>query len=191
MDVCQDPLETLAHAIAQLLDGAHMSLQNALALLQAAEQIEPSAESAASLLASMGAEEIGKAVLLKQRGHWLLYNSQIRLHTLMFADDPDWTDGASRIHELKPWGTFASRRGPFFSHREKLQALREYYQDVHPQVIEATDSKIVLASLTSLLDALLLRSARRSRTLSTSEWPKTGGVLRCRASVASRASSPP
>jgi len=159
MDGCQDPLESLGQAIVQLLDGAHLALMNARVLLQTAAQVESSSESIASFLASMGAEEIGKAVLLKQRSHWLLYNAQIRLHTRMFADDPNWVDGAERLHEIPSWEQFAGRRGPLFAHVKKLQALREYYLDAHPQVVETTDSKIVLASI----DVFAGRSASQVR----------------------------
>ncbi|MFA5844310.1 MAG: hypothetical protein WC971_05700 [Coriobacteriia bacterium] len=180
MDGCQDPLESLGQDIAHLLDGARLSLQNALVLLQAAAQVESSAESTASFLASMGAEEIGKAVLLKRRGHWLLYNAQIRLHTRMFADDPGWADGAKRLHDIPSWERFADRRGPLFAHAKKLQALREYYQDAHPQVIEATESKIVLASI----DVFAGRSASQVRaTIEDSIYVGLDGEMRWRSPV--------
>lgn len=135
----------------KLLLGVEAALENAQNLLAAASATAVQSESTASFLASIAAEELGKALLLRDRFRILLNNADIRVHSRMFADDPEWIALGQNLASVLPWGTFAGRpgshKGGLHDHVAKLNALRDYYRDALPQVVKATSSELVLASI--------------------------------------------
>ena len=141
-------LAILEDALMQHLAGVDAALESARGLLQAATMVLLGSEPTASYLVSMAAEEIGKALLLRRRERALLHNAETRLHTQLFRDDPFWIDGAKHLIDVLPWGAFVGRgKGGLCDHRAKLAALRDYYKDAHPHVVENSGSRIVLASI--------------------------------------------
>lgn len=136
-------------ALLRQLDGSEAALRNAGSLLTTAAAVLGESEATASFIASIAVEELGKALLLRKRTRAQLNNASIRLYSRLFADRPEWVDREKELHAVAPWDEFVrrARDGGLRDHEGKLDELRAYYRQALPQVIRATDSEIVVASI--------------------------------------------
>jgi len=158
-----DPFVRFRDTLFRHVAGAESALGNARSLFLTAglSQSAPTA----SFIATIGAEETGKCLLLRERARILLNNAEVRVHTRLFADDPNWADGERLLRDVLPWGVFVGRKGThaggLHDHEAKLQALRDYYKDAHPQVMKATTTEIVLGYI-DLFAGASAQSVRRA-----------------------------
>jgi len=144
----RDSIARFRQSIAQHFAGSQLALDNAKTLLDVAEDSDRHSTATASFIASLAAEELGKAILLLKRQADLIYNAEFRVHSKLFSDALDWTDGSIQPQSVLPWSGFVGRAGThgggLRDHRAKLQAVRDYYQTFHPQAKPVSDDTLEL-----------------------------------------------
>jgi len=145
--------------ITRYIAGAEEAVDNASALFDVAERCAGSAAAPASFIASIAAEELGKAILLWRRATALVLNAEARMHALEFPGDS--TLSKPTLRPVPPWTDFEkkNKQGCLRHHATKLEALSDYYADVHPHVTRQGDTLLV-----STIDVLAGKGGRAVRS---------------------------